>query len=183
VNDFILASSSPRRKELLTRAGYHPTIVKPEIEEIHSTHLTAGELTQLNAHRKATWVASRYPGTWVLAADTLVALGAKIYGKPKSMEHAMEMLTELSGQTHEVVTGVCFIHRRKRKVLVDAVHTLVTFKSLSSAEIRKYLERIEPLDKAGAYAAQMEPDSIIKNIEGSFSNVVGLPMELVKRFL
>lgn len=176
----ILASSSPRRIELLREAGYTFEVDPPrEVEEIQSPDLTGREIARWNAMLKARAVAARR-GTGdeiILAADTVVTLGGRVYGKPANFEEAVEMLCELQGHTHLVFTGVC-LARGAALDLFD-VSTAVTFRSLTETEIRNYLGLIDPLDKAGAYAAQEYGDQIIAHLEGSASNVMGLPMEAV----
>jgi septum formation protein len=116
----------------------------------------------------------------VLAADTLVYIGTTLFGKPLDLDDAFRMLTQLQGATHQVVTGVCLIHLRGHRQRIFFETSDVTFRSLAPEEIRHYLARIDPLDKAGAYAIQEHGDLIIREITGSFSNVVGLPMERLK---
>ena len=146
-------------------------------EEIHPEHLTPHEICQVNAYRKARSVAKKVPDAMVLGADTLVCLGTKVFGKPKDLKEAHGMLSKLQGRTHEVVTGVCLIHLRNHRQKVFAESTTVTFRTLHSDQIRRYLSKVDPLDKAGAYAIQEEGDLIVKNVNGSLSNVIGLPIE------
>ena len=175
----ILASSSPRRIQLLREAGFDPEIVPPEVHERTCGFLTPCELALFNANRKAVAVAARFPEAVILAADTIVALGPAVFGKPRDLDDARRMLQNLVGKTHIVVTGVALIHPNHRRVILQAEETDVKFRALPEAEIDRYLKAINPLDKAGAYAAQESPESIIERIDGSFTNVVGLPMELV----
>jgi septum formation protein len=172
----ILASASPRRSDLLREAGipFHKWV--PRVTE-KETHFSPKDLVLHNAKIKAQAAAKRFPKSWILSADTLVVLGNRIYGKPKNMIDAHRMLSELTGKTHRVITGVCFM--RARRSHLKSVTTYVTFKKLSSKRIALYLRKIHPLDKAGAYAAQKHTDFIIKRVRGSFTNVVGLPMEAV----
>lgn len=175
----ILASGSIRRADLLTEAGYRFTVVTSLVDELFVEFLTPGELTLFNARRKAFAVAPRHPGAVVLAADTIVALGAKKFGKPKDLAEARSFLEELSGNTHSVFTGAAIVHYAQSRLCYEVAQTEVTFRKLAATEIENYLGRINPLDKAGAYAAQTDPGSIIESISGSFTNVVGLPMEKV----
>jgi septum formation protein len=146
-------------------------------KEAHAApHLSPRQLVLHNAQLKAEAVASQFLKSWVLGADTLVVYRQRIYGKPKNMRHAERMLEQLVGRTHHVMTGV-YLYHPQRKPRRFCVTTKVRFKKLARAEIRKYLQIIHPLDKAGAYAAQEETDRIIHSVRGSFSNVVGLPME------
>jgi septum formation protein len=131
-----------------------------------------------NAYRKAVTVANRYPEAAVLAADTVVAVGLERFGKPKDYHDARRMLKDLVGKTHEVITGVALV-APGRPIALQEEHSVVKFRLLSNGEIDEYLNRIHPFDKAGGYAAQDSPDAVIEYVQGSFSNVVGLPMELV----
>jgi nucleoside triphosphate pyrophosphatase len=173
----ILASASPRRAELLRQMGLDFKIVPSAAGEIHHQHLTASEVSQINAYRKARSVAKKHPDSLVLAADTLVCLEAALFGKPATLEEAYRMLEQLQGRTHFVVTAICLMHMRERRHKVLAEITAVTFRPLDAVLIRKYLTRVDPLDKAGAYAIQEWGDLIVKKIDGSYSNVVGLPVE------
>jgi len=179
----ILASASPRRQALLRQCGVPFEVVPAATPEVHDESLTARELSLLNAHRKARAVAKRYPDRLVLGADTLVALGARLYGKPADGADAFRMLAELQGRTHQVVTGVCLLHLRGHREHLFAETTDVTFRPLNDAQIREYLARINPLDKAGAYAIQDHGDHLVAEIAGSYSNVVGLPVERVLEVL
>ncbi|HTL18831.1 MAG TPA: Maf family protein, partial [Patescibacteria group bacterium] len=116
----------------------------------------------------------------VLGADTLVCLDVKLFGKPATLDEAYQMLEQLQGRTHQVITAICLMHLREGKYKVCAESTAVTFRPLAAPAIRKYLNKVNPLDKAGAYAIQEEGDSIIERISGSYSNVVGLPVERLK---
>ena len=176
----ILASASPRRADLLRKLGLEFAVIPGHATEVQPEHLTPREIAQINAYRKARLVAKRHPDALVLGADTIVCLGPTVFGKPASLPEAHKMLAKLQGRTHEVVTGVCFIHLRSHRQKVFAVSTTVTFRQLHSGQIRRYLAKINPLDKAGGYAIQEEGDQIVKRIVGSFSNVVGLPVEQLK---
>jgi septum formation protein len=175
----ILASSSPRRIQLLRESKFDPYIVSPEVDEISSDFFSPAELALFNANRKAVAVAARFPDKVVLAADTIVAFGREVFGKPQDIDDARRMLKSLVGQTHVVITGVALIQPNQRRALLRAERTEVKFRPLSEAEIDRYMDAINPLDKAGAYAAQDSPDLIIEGVDGSFTNVVGLPMEVV----
>jgi septum formation protein len=141
--------------------------------------LSPAELCQLNAHRKARAVAGKIPDALVLGADTLVFLDGEIMGKPRDLDDARRMLAQLQGRTHQVVTGVSLIHLRGHRERLFAVSTDVIFRPLTAAQIGNYLSRMNPLDKAGAYAIQEHGDMIVSEISGSRSNVVGLPVERV----
>jgi septum formation protein len=173
----ILASASPRRAELLRQLQPEFQIVPSDATEIFDGQLSPLELCQLNAHRKARAVARKIPDALVLGADTLVFLGGEIMGKPRHMADARRMLARLQGRTHQVVTGVSLIHLRGHRERLFAVSTGVTFCPLTDGQIANYLSKMNPLDKAGAYAIQEHGDMIVSEISGSFSNVVGLPVE------
>lgn len=173
----ILASASPRRRELLAGLGLKFDVVTSEAAELEHEHLTVPELCQLNAYRKARAVAKRHPDAVVLGADTLVYLGTRAFGKPASKLAAEAMLKSLQGRTHRVATGVCLVHLRAHRAYTFVDITEVRFKRLNAAAIQDYLERVNPLDKAGGYAIQEHGERIVKGIVGSRSNVVGLPVE------
>lgn len=173
----ILASASPRRLELLWQTGLEFQAIPSDAAEIHNDYMTAGELAQINAYRKARTVSKKFPDALVIGMDTIVAIGAKLLGKPKDAAEARRMLEELQGRTHEVVTGGCLIHLRSHRQRVFSEQTTVTFRSLTSREIAAYHSKINPLDKAGAYAIQEHGDDLVRHISGSLSNVVGLPLE------
>ena len=154
-------------------------IVPSDAEEIFDGQLSPQELCRLNAHRKARAVARKNPDALVLGADTLVILDDEIMGKPRDPVDARRMLARLQGRTHQVVTAVSMIHLRAHREHLFAVSTDVTFRSLSAEQISGYLSKINPLDKAGAYAIQEHGDLIVSEISGSFGNVVGLPVERV----
>ena len=175
----ILASASPRRAELLRQLQPEFQIVPSDATEVFDEQLSPLELCQLNAHRKARAVAGKIPDALVLGADTLVFLEREILGKPRDLADARRMLARLQGRTHQVVTGVSLIHLRGHRERLFAVSTDVTFRPLTAGQIGDYLSRMNPLDKAGAYAIQEHGDMIVSEISGSHSNVVGLPVERV----
>ena len=173
----LLASSSPRRRELLSAAGFEFEAIAPEIAERADANLTARELTALNAVRKGLAVARAHPDRVILSADTLVRLNDQIVGKPRDRKHATEILRLLSGKVHEVYSAVFILHLvRARSTMFHEV-SMVRFRDLSRRMIAQYLTKVDPLDKAGAYAAQGDGSEIIEEISGSYTNVVGLPME------
>jgi septum formation protein len=176
----ILASNSPRRSELLRTLGIAFNVIPSDATEVHTEQLTATEISQLNAYRKARAVAKKFPDALVLGADTLVALETTLLGKPANLEDAYRMLKQLQGRTHRVVTGVCLLQLRGHRQKLFAEATEVTFRPLDTAQIRDYLAHINPLDKAGAYAIQEGGDKIVETISGSFTNVVGLPIERLR---
>ncbi len=179
----ILASASPRRTELLREMGIEFQVVPSHVPEIHYDQLTAQEASQINAYRKARSIAKRLPDSLVLGADTLVYLEGAFFGKPTSLEQAYEMLEQLQGRTHYVVTAICLLHLRERRQRIFADTTEVTFRPLDAVKIRRYLTLVDPLDKAGAYAIQEQTELIIEKVAGSYTNVVGLPTERLREEL
>ena len=173
----ILASASPRRRDLLREHGYEFRVIPAKVEESAPPHLTAGEITLRNARAKAWAVSKAHPAAIVLGVDTIVAFEGEIFGKPADMKAAFAMASRLNGQTHEVYSGVWLRHETAKKERGFVEITRVEFRRLSDSQLRGYLARIGPLDKAGAYAAQDDRGELIAHVEGSFSNVVGLPME------
>ncbi len=181
-NRLILGSASPRRSELLRKITSDFSISISAEDELDFHPDGSLELVQENARLKACSVANDYPESWVLGADTLVTLGTLVLGKPKSMDDAFSMLRMLSGKTHEVSTGLCLINRAKnyQKKKVDT--SKVTFKKLDDSTIKNYFLEVNPFDKAGGYALQTRSDLIIKDFQGSRSNVIGLPLELLEKW-
>ncbi|MEM0896739.1 MAG: nucleoside triphosphate pyrophosphatase [Verrucomicrobiota bacterium] len=173
----ILASRSPRRRDLMNEAGYDFEIVASEVEELHDASMAPWALTEENARLKASDIAARNPDAVVIGADTLVFLEGEPIGKPRDMVEAERMLGRLVGKTHQVCTGVCLAHPTGDISRTFHEITDVTFRPLRGEQIREYLEMIDPLDKAGAYAAQDHGEFIIETTVGSWTNVVGLPME------
>jgi nucleoside triphosphate pyrophosphatase len=176
----ILASASPRRAELLRQLDLDFQVIPSVAAEVFDEHLSPLELCQLNAHRKARVVAKKHPDALVLGADTLVFLANEIMGKPADVAEARRMLGRLQGRTHQVVTGVSLMHLRALRERTFAASTDVTFRPLTAEQINIYLSKTNPLDKAGGYAIQEHGDTIVSEISGSFSNVVGLPIEMLK---
>jgi septum formation protein len=183
IQHLILASTSPRRAELLRQLKLEFKVVPSDATEICDGQLSPLELCQLNAHRKARAVAKNIPDAFVLGADTLVFLGQEIFGKPRNLDEAKQMLAKLQGRAHQVVTGVSLIHLRAHRERLFAASTSVTFLPLTAEQINDYLDKINPLDKAGAYAIQENGDKIVAGISGSYSNVVGLPVEKLQEEL
>lgn len=176
----ILASASPRRSELLREMGIPFMVVRGQVPEVAPEHLSPVETAEINAYRKARATAKKHPDALVLGADTVVSLGTTLFGKPIDMADAEQMLAKLQGRTHQVITGVCLMHLRGHRQRLFAVSTAVTFRKLHIGQIRRYLSKIFPFDKAGSYAIQEEGDLIVKGVVGSFTNVVGLPVETLK---
>ena len=179
----VLASASPRRRDLLREFGCEVRIRPADVEELMPAHLTVGEITLFNAKRKALAIARLEPESLVVAADTLVAIGGRILGKPRDLDEAFAMLSMLSGKTHEVFSGVWMVSAAARKIYGFIEVSKVRFRRIAPDEIREYMKRIGPLDKAGAYAAQENEMDVIASIEGSRTNVVGLPMETLGQAL
>ncbi|HEY5740982.1 MAG TPA: nucleoside triphosphate pyrophosphatase [Terrimicrobiaceae bacterium] len=175
----LLASASARRRELLLSAGVDFQVETAAIEELVAGELTARELCRMNAELKAFEVASRFPSSIVLGADTVVSLEGRIFGKPVTFSEAREMLEALCGNVHEVLTGVCLVQRNEGKLCRFVEVTRVKFRPRWEVDLEKYLESIHPLDKAGGYAAQEDYGRLIECVEGSMSNVIGLPVERV----
>jgi len=178
----VLASASPRRRDLLSEAGYDVLIAASDVEEMDSCNEGPEALALINAKRKWAAVAPHYPSEIVVAADTVVWLDGHFYGKPLDFSEATQMLTDLSGRTHQVVTGVA-VGRAGEGLQQFAEVSMVTFHALAQDKIAAYLKTIHPLDKAGAYAAQDDNGRLIAQVEGSLSNVIGLPMEKLGAFL
>jgi len=173
----VLASSSPRRAALLSEGGFEFETASPRVAEKVGTTLTLRELTLWNAIRKGMSIAQTRPDAVVLAADTLVALEHQIIGKPADLSEAARILESLSGRTHEVCSAVAIYQQTAGRSAVFHESSRVRFHRLNNATIENYLAKVGPLDKAGAYAAQGTGAEIIAKIQGSFTNVVGLPME------
>jgi septum formation protein len=177
----ILASGSPRRKELLERAGLSFDVIPSGYEEDMNLALPPIELVKHLSRGKAEEVAKRHLNAVVLSADTIVAYGDLVLGKPHTPERAKEMLQLLSGKAHSVFTGYTIIRGKDNKVVSRAVETKVYCKELSEREIDEYIETGDPLDKAGAYAIQKFGATVVEKIEGDYDNVVGLPVgEVIK---
>lgn len=174
----VLASSSPRRRELLEQAGVDFEVVPSPAEEIHDPAMKPDQLCELNATLKAAAVAMTHPEAIVIGADTLVFIDDVPLGKPADLDEAFTMLRRLSGRTHRVCTGVCVIHPGGGKNVFHDI-TEVTFRSLDDAAITRYFSQANPLDKAGAYGIQECGDQIISGIKGSYENVMGLPVIMV----
>lgn len=179
----VLASQSPRRVELLREVIARFEVVPSYATELHDLTLGPRRLCEVNAERKALSVAERYPDHLVIGADTLVFLDGDGLAKPADETEARAMLRRLSGRVHEVVTGVCLVHQKTARLRLLSETTFVKFRSLTEADLDEYLRLVHVLDKAGAYAVQEHGDLIVEHIEGSFSNVVGLPVEAVRRSL
>ena len=173
----LLASKSPRRRELLSAAGFQFDSAAPQVDERSDINLSLREITALNAVRKGLAVARVYTQKIVLSADTLVALDHKIIGKPHDRDHAADILRRLSGRVHEVCSSVFILHLARARSTMFYEISRVRFRRFDDRVIDDYFTKVNPFDKAGAYAAQGYGAEIISRIEGSHTNVVGLPME------
>ncbi len=172
----ILASQSPRRQALLRDLDIPFRVEAAQIEELPRPGESPVNFSKRMAQEKARSVSLKFPEDWVLGADTVVSLGKRIFGKPDSQREAKKFLEALSGKAHLVFTGFCLINQSLKKARAGSVGTRVTFKRLTRGEIDWYLQTGEPLDKAGAYAIQGRGSFLVKEIKGSYTNVVGLPV-------
>jgi septum formation protein len=173
----ILASASPRRRDLMQEAGYDFEVRAANVDEVHEETASLHALTMANARTKARHLAQQCPERLVIGADTLVAIDGCALTKPSDMEEAKRMIARLAGRTHEVCTSVALVCAAAGVEKVFEVVTRVTFLPLTVEKQEEYLTLINPLDKAGGYAAQEHGDRIIAAVDGSWTNVVGLPME------
>ncbi|ERJ12428.1 Maf family protein [Haloplasma contractile] len=185
MNRIILASQSPRRKELLTMLGYDFTVQKSDVDETVSESMPTDDVAVYLAELKGEAVLKKFPGNIVIAADTVVINNDSILGKPKNEDDALEILKTLSGQEHKVITGVAIL--TDDKMISFSSKTTVSFYDLSDYEIKQYIDSKEPMDKAGAYGIQGLGGLFVKNINGDFYSVMGLPIaklnKELKRFL
>jgi len=175
VNDrLILASGSPRRRDMLRKVGLEFDVIPSPAKELHDELMPLDQLCEENARLKALAVAQDYPEATVIGADTLVYIDQTPLGKPRSKEEAAAMLMRLSGRTHQVCTGVCIARAGE----VDSFHAIteVVFKKLSEKIIRDYMAKVDVMDKAGSYAVQEHGEMIIEQVRGDYDNVVGLPV-------
>ena len=175
----ILASSSPRRKELLQNTGLSFEIIASSIDEAVLEAEGPKEMVERLAREKALHVASQYPRAWVLGADTTVSIRGEILGKPLDANDALRMLELLQGETHEVWSAFALVHGETKIVHVEALRSQVTMVPLSRAELLAYIETGESMDKAGAYAMQGKGAHLIHEMKGSYTNVVGLDISRV----
>ena len=175
----ILASGSPRRRELLTSLGLTFDVIVSEVEEAHTAGETVEEYVSRLALDKGNWVAEQHPDAWVLAADTVVYLDRQILEKPKDRDDAARMLRTICGRRHEVYSGVALLHRASNYSDTSVVTTGVEIAALDSDEIDWYVATDEPMDKAGSYAVQGIGAMFVDGVEGNYTNVVGLPLTTV----
>jgi septum formation protein len=179
----ILASQSPRRRYLLKQVGLEFSVVPSSIDESSVTLSSPDGYVRVLAEKKAGDISAQYPDSWVIGADTIVLTDGRILGKPGSAADACTMLQNLSGETHQVLTGYCICCHSIGRLFSDTVKTDVSFKKLTDKEIDWYIHTGEPFGKAGAYAIQGMGAFLVKRIEGSYTNVVGLPVCEVLEFL
>lgn len=172
----ILASASPRRKELLEKIGLKFEVEPSDYAEDMRSGLSPAELARAISLEKARVVASKHKNTVVIAADTFIVFRGKIMGKPGTEAEARRMLMMLRGKPHSVITGFTILDTDRNRVLTKSVETVVHIKNLTSEEIDAYVKSGEPLDKAGAYAIQGLGSVIVERIEGDYFNVIGLPL-------
>jgi septum formation protein len=179
----ILASGSPRRRQLLSEAGFEFEVIVPTIPEPEGlVTMTPAQQAEALAYFKARTIADANKDACVLGADTIVALGDQIYGKPRDAAHARAMLESLSHSRHQVITGVALLEPGgKRTIASETTH--VTMRPMLPREIDEYIESGEWISKAGAYAIQETADRFVVRTEGSFTNIIGLPMELTEKLL
>jgi len=180
----VLASTSPRRRQLLAMLGTRFELESPSVDEsAFDDAASPDRLVMRLAEAKARDVAARRPHDVVVGADTVVVLDGQILGKPRDREEARRMLTRLSGRTHQVWTGVAVVHLVAGRVAVEAERTDVTFRALSADEVDRYVHLGEGMDKAGAYAVQGVGAVFVERLEGCYFNVVGLPLARLHRML
>ena len=179
----ILASKSPRRRYLLEKAGLKLTVIPSKVDESSVILSAPDAYVKSLAEAKAEDISNRYPDRWIIGADTIVFIDNTILGKPASRDEAREMLKNLSAKTHKVLTGYCISHKATGRFISECVTTDVSFKKLSAREIDWYIKSGEPFDKAGAYAIQGIGTCLVKRINGSYTNVVGLPICEVLEYL
>ena len=179
----ILASASPRRRELLASLGVEFAVIPADVTEHEAPDADPGEMVRHNAALKADWVAARHPEATVIGADTTVFVGRTVLNKPRDGAEARAMLRMLSGSTHTVFTGLAIPRLSDGLKLDRGVASEVTFKTLDEAVIELYLSRVHTLDKAGGYAIQEESGLIVAGFTGSLTNIVGLPVDEMKQLL
>lgn len=176
MNKLVLASASPRRKQLLEQIGLRSEVDPTDFDEEKASASEPHEMAKELSLGKARAAAEKHPDAIIIAADTLVVLGDRVIGKPHTNAQAREMLRALNGRTHSVITGFTILDTRSGKVLTRSVETSVRMKKVTLKEIDAYVRTKEPLDKAGGYAIQGRGAVLVERIEGDFSNVVGLPL-------
>lgn len=179
----ILASSSPRRKEILENANVKFDIIKSEIDEVILDNELPSQVVMRLAFEKCIDIAVKHRESLVIGADTVVVLDDIILGKPKDIDEAIAMITQLSGKTHQVITGISLINLSANKKIIDYVVSNVKFKDLSAKDIKDYIQTNESLDKAGAYGIQGYGALLVEEIQGDYFNIVGLPISRLSDLL
>jgi septum formation protein len=179
----ILASKSPRRRYLLEQAGLNFSVIPSSIDETKIPVSSPETYVRILSEAKADDISKKYPEKWVIGADTIVLKNGEILGKPGSRDDARTMLKQLSGQIHQVLTGYAICCKTKDRMFSETIKTEVLFKNLTHEEIEWYVHTKEPFDKAGSYAIQGLGTFLVKSINGSYTNVVGLPVCEVIEFL
>lgn len=184
--NLVLASSSPRRRELLSTLGITFSIAVSDVDEATPPEYTPTEIVESLAVRKAAKIAGEMNNALVLGSDTIVVLDGQVLGKPKDEEDAFRMLSQLQGREHTVYSGVALVDAKSKRQEVSSSSTKVAIRSLTPEEIRAYIKTGEPMDKAGSYAIQGIGATIVEGIVGDYFTVVGLPLlltaQLLKRF-
>jgi septum formation protein len=175
-HQFILASASPRRQELLRSVGLKFKIIPAHVDENYSAGESPRQHVQRLSIDKAMVIAKKYPEAWVLGADTIVVIDGMILGKPENKTQAQKMLQKLSGREHKVFTGFTIAHLAAKIYKTKVIQSAVRFKTLSPKEMDWYVSCDEPYDKAGGYAVQGKGACFIQSIRGSYTNVIGLPL-------
>jgi septum formation protein len=179
MRQIILASQSPRRKKLLEQIGLKIKVVPSNIDEKLNPRLRPkGQAEELSLE-KAKTVAQKYTDSIIISADTLVDINGDILGKPKNIDEAKRMIKKLQGKTHTVITGFTIMDTKSKKITTDSVETAVTFRKLTDKEIKTYISKEKPLDKAGAYGVQGIGATLVASITGDFFNIVGLPLSTI----
>lgn len=179
----VLASASPRRKELLEGLNLHPVIAQKNSEEKVNNGERPEIVVMSLALQKALGISYIYPEDIIIGADTIVVNDGKILGKPRDEEDAYNMLKGLSGKSHQVVSGISLLNQSRQIKIVDYVSTIVYFKDLSDMQIKNYINTKEPLDKAGSYGIQGLGAVLVEKIDGCYFNVVGLPLSKLDNLL
>lgn len=174
-DSIILASESTRRVDILRLLGISFAIVPPDIDETQLKSEAPRDYVRRVSYEKAFKVGRHFPDRWVIGADTVVVYKNKVLGKPDNESDALDMLRLLRGKWHKVITGYCILKVQSNITFQDVVETKVFVKDLSDEEIKQYIKTTEPLDKAGSYAVQGKGGYMVKEIKGSYTNVVGLP--------
>jgi len=175
-DSIVLASESTRRVDILRTLGISFSIIPPDIDETKHREETPQEFVNRIAFEKASKVGKHFPDKWVIAADTIVVLKGKVLGKPKNERDAFNMLRTLRAKWHKVITGYCVLNLEKNIVYRDIVETKVFVRDMTDDEITRYIKTSEPMGKAGSYAVQGKGGYMVKEIKGSYTNVVGLPI-------